>query len=309
MHSITETIETYQASQAYIRESQIDSASICDSDKVSNDVHLILPVEQTTQAYSDLLFKSEIGGLPAGSTDISGLRLSKRYARALFHAFGAELPVTSGTIGSGNIVLDLDYNAVDDLRLIARKVGYKGYVVNIENTDEAVKNTKNELFEEGLTNVDIRKGFIENLPFEASSFDYLVSNRPLNLTSSLPNVFAEIKRVLKPGGTAFIADITVEELPEWVLKTEQLNRSSITGAIGKEEYIAGFKQAGFDTVLEREIQILSSAEISNIIGNDQTYNIPKINNSKTEYNSSTESIIEAVSGKILSVVFFVRKPV
>ncbi|MCF7810117.1 metalloregulator ArsR/SmtB family transcription factor [bacterium] len=308
LRSIIETIESFQESQTYLEQLHFKEKSISDTDKIRASFPISFNAKNTNLVHSDLLSVSEIGGLPTCSTVNQGLKLSKRSARALFHAFGGELPVATGTIGSGDIVLDLDYNAVDDLKLIAKKVGHKGHVDNIENTDEFVKNTKNELYEEGLTNVDVRKGFIENLPFDVSTFDYLVSNRPINITSSLANVFAEIRRVLKPGGTAFIADITVEELPEWTLSTEQLNGSYITGAIGEKEYIEGFRQAGFVTILERERQILSSAEINSIISNYIDESINNIGIYKAEHDRSTESIIEAISGKIFSIVFSVRKP-
>ncbi len=309
LHSIIDAIETYQVSQVFEANIKFQGGTMDSQERIDDTVSLSYPKEEIIQSYSEHYFESGIGGFPAEVIVNQNLRLPKRSARALFHAFGGGLPVATGSIGSRDTVLDLDYDAIDDLKLIARRVGHKGSVIGIEITDGSVKSIRNKLFDEGLTNVEIQKGFIEKLPLESSSVDYIVSNRLINLTSSTENVFAEIKRVLKPGGTAFLADIMVEELPEWVLETPQLRRSSIIGAIGEAEYITGLKQAGFEVVMERERQNCNPVEIYGLLKErvcgEQNDNQVFFGD---ERDSVVDGIIEAITGKILSIVFSVRKP-
>jgi len=54
----------------------------------------------------------------------------------------------------------------------------------------------------------------ETLPFSNHTFDVVVSNGVINLSPDKARLFAEIHRVLKPGGRLQFADIILEkELP------------------------------------------------------------------------------------------------
>jgi ubiquinone/menaquinone biosynthesis C-methylase UbiE len=67
----------------------------------------------------------------------------------------------------------------------------------------------------GLTNVEVRAGDAENLPVEDASIDVVISNGVLNLVPDKNKAYAEIARVLRPGGRLLLADIAVEvELDE-----------------------------------------------------------------------------------------------
>ena len=52
----------------------------------------------------------------------------------------------------------------------------------------------------GYNNLDFRKGYLEQLPVEEDSVDLILSNCVLNLSANKRQLFAEIYRVLKPGG-------------------------------------------------------------------------------------------------------------
>jgi SAM-dependent methyltransferase len=96
----------------------------------------------------------------------------------------------------------------------------------------------------GVGNVEVRKGFIEDLPVDDQSVDWVISNCVINLSPSKPRVFAEIARVLKPGGRMEVADIVAENLPEWVRRHDDLYDSCVAGAISEAEYVAGLRAAG-----------------------------------------------------------------
>jgi ubiquinone/menaquinone biosynthesis C-methylase UbiE len=67
----------------------------------------------------------------------------------------------------------------------------------------------------GLTNVDPRIGYAEELPIGEASVDVVISNGVINLTPDKVTVMEEIRRILKPGGRIQIADIVVHrEVPQ-----------------------------------------------------------------------------------------------
>jgi ubiquinone/menaquinone biosynthesis C-methylase UbiE len=69
--------------------------------------------------------------------------------------------------------------------------------------------------EMGLTNVEVREGYMEQLPVANASIDVVISNGVINLTPDKAGVMREVRRVLKPGGRAQIADIVVhKEVPQ-----------------------------------------------------------------------------------------------
>ena len=75
----------------------------------------------------------------------------------------------------------------------------------------------------GLQNVEFRQGVIEDLPIEDSSADVVISNGVINLCANKRRVFAEVMRVLKPGGRLQFADIANgKEIPAAALRNIDL---------------------------------------------------------------------------------------
>lgn len=90
-----------------------------------------------------------------------------------------------------------------------------------------------------------------------ASVDLIVSNCVLNLveTNKKRDLFAEMYRVLKPGGRCVISDIVCdEESTERILHDPQLWSGCISGAFLEEDFLQRFVDAGFSGVeiLERQ---------------------------------------------------------
>jgi SAM-dependent methyltransferase len=184
---------------------------------------------------------------------------------AVTNSFGCGNPVAFSCVRMGDVVLDLGAGAGIDVILAARKVGPTGRSIGIDMTDEMLERARKNIREAGLSNAEVRKGIIEELPVDSASVDWVISNCVINLSPEKPKVFAEIFRVLKPGGRMIVSDIVAETLPEWVKKNEALYASCISGAISEKEYLAGLKKAGFAKVEAQDRLVYDSSQIRSLL--------------------------------------------
>jgi arsenite methyltransferase len=75
----------------------------------------------------------------------------------------------------------------------------------------------------GLGNVEVRRADATSLPLPDGSVDVVISNGVLNLVPEKDKAFAEIRRVLRPGGRLQLGDIVVDaELGESVRRNIDL---------------------------------------------------------------------------------------
>lgn len=81
-----------------------------------------------------------------------------------------------------------------------------------------------------------------------NSIDCVVSNCVLNLVrrQDRQQLFAEIFRVLRPGGCAAISDIVADEdVPDELQRDPELWSGCISGAFREDQFLAAFDEAGF----------------------------------------------------------------
>jgi arsenite methyltransferase len=84
--------------------------------------------------------------------------------------------------------------------------------------------------------VMVRAGFFEQLPVNDASIDVVISNGVVNLAPDKSQVFAEIHRVLRPGGRLYLADVVVQrELKYEVRNSPDLWAACIAGALPEAE--------------------------------------------------------------------------
>jgi len=110
---------------------------------------------------------------------------------------GCGNPTAIASLKEGDVVLDLGSGAGFDVFLAAKKVGKTGKVVGIDMTDEMLEKANENAKKGSYTNVEFRKGDIENLPVDNNSVDVVISNCVINLAPDKAKVFKEIYRVLK----------------------------------------------------------------------------------------------------------------
>ena len=162
---------------------------------------------------------------------------------------GCGNPTAIASLKEGDIVLDLGSGAGFDVFLAAKKVGNSGKAIGVDMTDEMLVKARENAVRGGFTNVEFKKGDIENLPLDNSSVDVVISNCVINLAPDKAKVFAEIFRVLKTGGRLMVSDtVLIKELPENLKNDKDLLVGCVSGAILKEDYLKLLKEAGFSDI-------------------------------------------------------------
>ncbi|MFH1532967.1 MAG: arsenite methyltransferase [Pseudomonadota bacterium] len=181
-------------------------------------------------------------------------------------SFGCGNPLAFAGVEVGQTVLDLGCGAGLDLLIASKKVGPGGRVIGVDMTDEMIARARVNMAAAGADNVEIRKGIIEALPVEDGSVDWVISNCVINLSPEKDKVFAEIARVLRPGGHLSVSDIVARDLPDWARHDVDLIGSCVGGAIPEEDYAAGLRAAGLEDVEVVERMIYDQAQIAAFIG-------------------------------------------
>ena len=167
---------------------------------------------------------------------------------------GCGNPLALAEVQPGMTVLDLGSGAGFDAFLAWRQVGTSGRVIGVDMTDDMLQRARENAQKLGATNVEFRKGYIERLPVEDASVDFVISNCVINLSPDKPAVFREIRRVLKPGGRFAVSDIVLlRELPENVAQSVSAYVGCIAGASQIGDYISFAMEAGLSDLKILEI--------------------------------------------------------
>ncbi len=168
---------------------------------------------------------------------------------AVLASLGCGNPTAVAELREGETVLDLGSGGGIDVILSAKRVGPAGKAYGLDMTDEMLELARRNIAVAGVRNAELLKGYMEEVPLPDASVDVVISNCVINLSADKPRVFAEMRRVLRPGGRVGVADVVAaDELSP----AERAERGSyagcIAGALSFSEYRAGLEGAGFEAI-------------------------------------------------------------
>lgn len=161
-----------------------------------------------------------------------------------FYGCGSPIPLEL----KGKTVLDLGCGTGRDCYLMSQLVGPTGQVIGVDMTESQLEIARKHLhfhmdrFGYTRPNVEFRMGLIENLGsigIPTGTIDIVVSNCVINLSPNKERVFAEIFRVLKPGGELHFSDVFSGRRVPQVLAT---NPTAIGECLGGALYIEDFRR-------------------------------------------------------------------
>ena len=189
-----------------------------------------------------------------GSTGDDGVYGSSRYdpaeleglpAEAVALSIGCANPVALVDLAPGEVVLDLGSGGGIDVLLSAKRVGSSGRAYGLDMTEEMLAEARANLARAGADNVEFLSGHIDAIPLPDESVDVVISNCVINLAADKPAVFAEIHRVLRPGGRLGIADVVADTDVLGALSADLTAWADcLGGAITRDAYRNGLLRAG-----------------------------------------------------------------
>jgi len=209
---------------------------------------------------------------------------------------GCGAPLEHLELQPGETVVDLGSGAGIDALIAARAVGPEGHVIGIDMTPEMLDKARTNAVTAGFNNVDFREGRLEALPVDDGTIDAITSNCVINLVPDKSKVFAEIARVLKPGGRLVVSDVMLDgELPEIITNDVMAYVGCVSGAVQREDYLAMLREAGLgDIEIAKDVDFIASVADS----------LPK------EINSAMEELglnSDDLKGVVRSITYRARK--
>ncbi|MCL2111036.1 MAG: methyltransferase domain-containing protein [Clostridiales bacterium] len=168
-----------------------------------------------------------------------------------FYGCGSPLP----PLLQGMTVLDPGCGTGRDVYIASKLAGESGCAIGVDMTAEQIETAmkhqegQRERFGFKASNVKFLQGYIEDLKslgIEDGSVDVVISNCVINLSPAKELVFAEIYRVLKPGGELFFSDVFADRrIPEALASDPVLRGECLSGAMYTEDFRRLMAKAGW----------------------------------------------------------------
>ena len=218
-------------------------------------------------------------------------------------------------------VLDIGCGSGRDVYLLSQLVGERGEVIGIDMTSEQLDIAKRyaDYHEQefGYKNFHFCQGYIERLQevgLEAGSFDLIVSNCVLNLSSDKQAVLLGIKKLLKPGGEFYFSDVYSDRrIPNDLLSDPILYGECLSGALYWNDFLRISKSVGFNDprlISDRPLNVTDkdlSKRLGSINFHSATYRLFNIDELEDACEDYGQAVIYKGTIKKNNNIFFLDK--
>jgi SAM-dependent methyltransferase len=160
---------------------------------------------------------------------------------------GVGYPFAAGVIREGDVILDIGSGSGTDTLIASTLVGPRGTVHGLDMTEAMLDKLRRNVAAMQAENVAPLEGNAEEIPLPDASVDVVTSNGVLNLVPDKPRAFAEIARVLKPGGRLQVADISLAKpVSDKSRSDPKLWAECVVGAVVEDDYVDKLRTAGLE---------------------------------------------------------------
>jgi arsenite methyltransferase len=194
---------------------------------------------------SEVALSDEHGTEVFGDTLYCGAETDGANDAAIAASLGCGVPTAVAELKEGETVLDLGSGAGADVLISARRVGPTGEAIGLDMTDEMLALAARNAADAGVTNVEFRKGYIEDIPLPDESVDVVISNCVINLSGDKRLVLREAARVLRPGGRFAVSDVIADPDMDEATRADMAKWTGcIAGALTREDFELALEAAG-----------------------------------------------------------------
>jgi len=177
-------------------------------------------------------------GYPAAQLDLIPASAPESFA-------GVGYPFAANVIRAGDVILDIGSGSGTDTLIASTLTGPQGKVYGLDMTEAMLAKLHRNVTAMDVKNVEPIEGNAEEIPLPDASIDVVTSNGVLNLVPDKPRAFAEIARVLKPGGRLQISDISLAKpVSDKSRADPKLWAECVVGAVVEDDYVAKLMATG-----------------------------------------------------------------
>ncbi len=234
---------------------------------------------KTLKSSSDL--KTEACCTPDDVPDYVKILLANIHPEVLAKYYGCGIVAPLALEGAR--ILDLGCGTGRDVYALAQLVGPEGEVVGLDMTPEQLEVARahivwhTEKFGFQFDKIRFLEGYIEKLGalgLEPASFDVIVSNCAVNLSTDKLAVFDGARALLKPGGELYFSDVYADRrLCDELRNDPVIYGECLGGALYWNDFGALAKRAGFKDprIVAGRVLEISDPELAARLGEAKFY--------------------------------------
>jgi arsenite methyltransferase len=146
---------------------------------------------------------------------------------------------------SGEVCLDLGSGRGQDVLRLAEHRGPSDFAWGVDVSDGMLERAIRNAEKLGIRNVGFLKSPLERIPLPDAAVDLVVSNCTIDHAADKDAVWAEIRRVLRPGGRFVVSDIyATADVPDEFRTDPEAVAECWAGAVRRDVYLASVRAAG-----------------------------------------------------------------